>query len=376
METPIDARTADRILAAVAGVAAVIALVEGPKPLWAIALIGLALVPWVLVLVGRDLPPLLFVGAAVLPIVPVVAFVTIGVVVFMTTSAASRYAARVDDPRRVAAVAVGVAAVPFLCVLSPHPDLYGALYFAFGDLFGVLVGALQRRAARLATRLREADARLAEAEQHAERQRIARDVHDLVAHSLTVVVLHVGGARRVLRLDPAAAEGALAEAERVCRESLDGIRGVVGLLRDVDGPQPVSLDLDALAGTYRDAGLPVELRSTGDQAALPLATRVVLYRVVQEALANAARYAPPGEPVAVEVAVTEDGALVRVRNRRAESRVRSGAGGFGLRGLREQVAAVHGVLTSGPDGDGWLVACRLPVRRPAPVGLAAAGEPG
>ncbi len=90
---------------------------------------------------------------------------------------------------------------------------------------------------RLADELRAADAELADAAAREERHRIARDVHDLVAHSLTVVVLHVGGARRVLRSDPDAAEAALVEAERVSRESLDAIRGAVGMLRDDDEPE-------------------------------------------------------------------------------------------------------------------------------------------
>lgn len=135
-------------------------------------------------------------------------------------------------------------ALPFLSDATGHGD-GGALYFAFGDLFGVLAGVLLRRQTRLVAQLRQADARLVEAAAREERQRLARDVHDLVAHSLTIVVLHVGGARRVLRADPDAAEGALGDAERVCRESLDAIRGVVGLLRrdDPAGRPAGSLDV-------------------------------------------------------------------------------------------------------------------------------------
>jgi signal transduction histidine kinase len=177
------------------------------------------------------------------------------------------------------------------------------------------------------------------------------------------VVLHVGGARRVLRADPAAAEAALADAERVCRESLDGIRGVVGLLRDADPRPGVSLDLAEVVRTYCAAGVDVTLSVEGEPEALPLAARVVLYRVVQEALANAARYAPAPGAVTVAVRATGDEAEVRVENPRGEHR--PSAGGFGLTGLREQVAAIGGELRGGPEGDAWVVACRLPVARPA-----------
>ncbi|GAA4742524.1 hypothetical protein GCM10025783_12380 [Amnibacterium soli] len=357
------AATTDRIYAAVALVAAVLALVESTTPPWRVAAVAVALVPWALVVARREPPAWLFLVLAVLPVVPVVIVGDVGVVLFMTTAALSRFASRSVDLRVLAAVVLAVAAVPFVPALVRDHAPNGAGYFAFGDVFGALVGLLVWRTDRLAARLREADADLAAARAREERQRIARDVHDLVAHSLTVVVLHVGGARRVLRADPAAAEAALADAERVCRESLDGIRGVVGLLRDPDARQGVSLDLAELVGTYRAAGVAVASRIEGDAAALPLATRVVLYRVVQEALANAARHAPPGGAVTVAVRVAAEAAHVRVENPHGERR--PSAGGFGLAGLREQVAAVGGDLTGGPDAGSWVLDCRLPVVRHA-----------
>ncbi len=358
----------DRIYAGVAVIAAVLTFVESPEPLWTIGAVLVALVPWALVATRRDPPAWLFLALAVLPVVAVVIVNDLGVVIFMTTAAASRFACRAEDRRAVLVVTVAVAVVPFIPALlgSSHPN--GAGYFAFGDVFGVLVGVVLRRGDRLAARLREADNRLAEAKQLQERQRIARDVHDLVAHSLTVVVLHVGGARRLLRTDPEAAEAALADAERVCRESLDGIRGVVGLLRDTESSSSgLSLDLDALIGTYRTAGVDVRLTTTGDPAELPLGTRVTLYRVVQESMANAARYAPPGSAVTADVAVAPDEAACRIVNDRGAGAGRSG--GFGLAGLREQVASADGVLTSGPEGDRWVVLCRLPVQQVSAVGV-------
>jgi signal transduction histidine kinase len=363
MAATTDTATTDRIYAVVAAVAAALTFVESPKPLWCVAAVLVALVPWALVVTRREPPAWLFLALAVLPIVPVVLANDVGVVLFMTTAAASRFASRTDDLRLVVAATVLVATVALLPSLLRDHGPNGAGYFAFGDAFGVLVGVLLRRTNRLAERLREADASLVAARGREEQQRIARDVHDLVAHSLTVVVLHVGGARRMLRADPTAAEEALADAERVCRESLDGIRGVVGLLRDEDAPAGVSLDLDALVGTYRAAGLEVASTIEGDPGGLPLAGRVVLYRVLQEALANAARYAPRPGAVVLAVRVDDAAATVRVENPRGAPR--PSAGGFGLAGLREQVAAVGGELAGGPEGDRWVVACRLPVVRPA-----------
>jgi signal transduction histidine kinase len=238
----------------------------------------------------------------------------------------------------------------------------GAIYFAFGGAFSVLVGVLLRRATRLADELRAAEGELADAAARDERHRLARDVHDLVAHSLTVVVLHVGGARRVLRSDPDAAEAALTKAERVSRESLDAIRGVVGMLRDDDESGAGSLDLERLVATYRSAGLPVELRIIGTAEPLSLPLRLTLYRVVREALANAAQHSAPGTSAAVEIGIDDHAVVARVSNEFTPTGATDpDPEGYGLVGLREQTASLGGELSSGPEGDSWVVECRLPV---------------
>ena len=354
------------------------AVAEGPRTPLVLACVALALVPWALLVAGRPLPLSAFAVLTMGPVVPVVLAAThVGGALFLTTAASSWIASRADRPALVAATTAAAVALPLLPVVLPGgTDDVGSVYFAFGNVLGVLVGLLVHRATRLADDLRAADARLSEAATREERHRIARDVHDLVAHSLTVVVLHVGGARRVLRTDPTAAEGALADAERVCRESLDGIRGVVGLLRDDNAPPRVlSLDLDELAEGYRAAGLPVVGRTTGNPASLPLAVRVTLHRVVQEALANAARHAVPGTPVRVDVAAADAGVVARITNERPTSATPPAArstGGYGLLGLGERVAALGGELSSGPRGGTWVVECHLPLsaaaRQPVPAG--------
>lgn len=368
----------DPVYALIAVVSAGMALLEGPLVLPVATCLALALVPWVLVAVGAELPLSLFAVMAVAPVVPVVAWSGVGSALFLTVAAASRVASRSDRRRLVVVTTAATAAVPFAPFLGLLPPGVGeaergagSLYFAFGTVLGALVGVLLHRAAVLTEDLRVAHERLADAAARQERQRIARDVHDLVAHSLTVVVLHVGGARRVLRTDPRAAEGALEEAERVCRESLDGIRGVVGLLRSEQDERPVlSLDLAELALGYRAAGLPVTLHTSGFPESLPLVVRVTLHRVVQEALANAGRHAGVA-PVEVRVVVDDAGVDARVTNGCpiAEPPTAAGGhGGYGLVGLRERVVSLGGELTSGPVGDAWVVRCRLPRHGPVRVG--------
>ncbi len=359
---------ADRVYTGVAVLAALLAFVQGPRSVAVVACVLLALVPWAVIATGRRLPTAAFAVLGVLPVVPLALLAGVGGALFLSTAVGSRVASRTDGRWLVVSTAGAVAVLPFLTFLVGKGET-GAWYFAFGDGFGVIAGVLLRRAARLADDLRIADARLAEAGAREERHRIARDVHDLVAHSLTVVVLHVGGARRVLRNDPAAAEGALADAERVCRESLDGIRGVVGLLREDDaGHRGVTLDLDELAGVYRAAGLPVHIQATGAPESLPLLLRITLHRVVQEALANAARHAAPATGAVVEVTVDGAGALARITNERPVPAAPSTGprpGGYGLIGLRERVFSLGGELTGRPEGNRWVVECRLPLRVPS-----------
>ena len=319
----LGARFTDLVYAALAFVAAVLTLIGEQLDPWIVAAVVVALVPWVLVVAGIRLPLVAFAVLAIVPLIPVVVTTGIGAAIFLTSAAASRLASRSDQPWLVGVVTAVVVVLPFTAFLFGFDEWdVGAIYFAFGGAFSVLVGLLLRRSTRLAEELRVADAELAEAAAREERHRIARDVHDLVAHSLTVVVLHVGGARRVLRSDPDAAEAALVEAERVSRESLDAIRGAVGLLRDDEGPDIGSLDLERLVTTYRSAGLPVELRIEGNSETLPLSVRVTLYRVVQEALANAARHSTPGTPTSVEISI---GPEQRRRANRERARPEHGA---------------------------------------------------
>ena len=330
-------------------------------------LLAVAVVPWVLLALGRPPRSWLLVVAGLTPVVAILVVDELNASVFLGTTVLSFLASRADRTGQLVVLVAAGAALPFASLTGSRSN-EGIFYFAIGDLFGIVVGMLLGHSRRLDAQLRTADARLVALSAQEERTRLARDVHDLVAHSLTVVVLQVGGARRVLRADPSRAERALEEAERMCRESLDGIREVVGLLRAGDEASGAAVDLLRLVETYRAAGVDGDLETDDRTDALPLLVRGTLYRVVQEALANAARYRSPDSRVSVRTAVEDDGVTVSVSNAGSPGQ-RSRPGGFGLAGLREQVTAIGGTLQSGPVAGRWVVECRLPQDVTARAGL-------
>lgn len=352
-----ELRAADVIAAAVALAAAAVTVVGVRADPFVTACLVIALIPWALIVARRPLPLAVFTPIALAPLVAIVLADGIDGSLFIATAVATRVASRTDSRAAVVATTVAAIGLGFLGPLSGHEPNVGSVYFAFGDLFGVLCGSQVRRIVRLTRDLGVAERRLDAAVIDAERRGLARDVHDLVAHSLTVVVLHIGGARRLLRSDVGAAEAALLDAERVGRESLDGVREVVGLLRD-DAPREPAMDVAGLIETYRAAGVRID-PVVADLDGLPLVQRVTAARVLRESLANAARYGAPGAPVSVRIAVDGEALAVRVANRRVPGTGR--VGGFGLQGLREQVTAAGGSLTGGPEQDDWLVRCRLPL---------------
>ncbi len=197
-----------------------------------------------------------------------------------------------------------------------------------------------------------------------ERQRIAREIHDVVAHSLAVTMLHLTGARLALQRDPKEAEEALLEAERLGRESLAEIRRTVGLLAPegtgTAAPMPAAADIPQLVREFEAAGLDVDFELTGDPCTLPAATGLGLYRVAQESLSNVVRHAP-NTRTTMSLCVADEMVSLRVRNRLASStRAASADGGLGVRGMRERVTLLGGELRAGPDGDWWCVDVELP----------------
>jgi signal transduction histidine kinase len=233
-------------------------------------------------------------------------------------------------------------------------------------LTGVFVRT-RRHSALLAARNAALD-RQAEQAVFAERARIARDMHDIIAHHLSVVVLQAAGCRA--QGTPSLA--ALEKIESSGRQALIETRRLLGVWRGPGEiatlvPQPGIGELAALATSVRSAGLPVSLAIDGDHAKLPPAVDVCVYRIVQEALTNVLKHAGPAR-AAVTVNCADDAVMIEVADDGRENPVAGAhAGRHGLVGMRERVAVFGGELRAGPEpGGGFAVRARLPLHdRPA-----------
>lgn len=235
--------------------------------------------------------------------------------------------------------------------------------------------SLEERAARL-EREQENGARRAVNE---ERARIARELHDVVAHSVSVMVVQAGAARRVLGRDPDRAAEALSSIETTGRQALDELRRLLGMLREYSdqppslAPQPQLRDLDALVAQVEEAGVGVQLTVEGQPRELPSGIDLSVFRIVQEALTNTLKHAGPAHAhIALRYSSTELVLQVIDDGRGAADRVgrRDGNGngigdrrdGQGLVGMRERVALYGGQLRTGPKpGGGYEVEARLPL---------------
>jgi signal transduction histidine kinase len=280
------------------------------------------------------------------------------------------------SPSRVTAWTLGLVAVacPVIVGVVQDPSEVSVGVWIVGIAFPWIIARAVARQIELAAQLDATRRELAQQTLLEERRRIARDVHDFVGHGLAGMMLQVTSARHVLRRDPAAAEEALQSAEAVGRASMRELRRTVELLRaegeaGATAPLPSALEIPALVDQARDGGLAVELRLRGDLARVAPNVGVALYRIAQEALANAARHAPHARTT-LGVAVVDGGVtlvaettgplLGRVENDEPE-RAR-----YGVVGMRERSAALGGELTAGPTPTGWRVDCRLPVEAPEP----------
>ena len=272
----------------------------------------------------------------------------------------------------VSSVGVAVASVVGLVaiLLGRHlQDTYllGGIVWPAAVAFGVGVGVLIRVLLRTMDELAAAQDELSNEAVRAERQRIARDVHDVVAHSMTVSMLHMTAARMALeRGDDAAAIEALEEAERAGRSSLRDVRSTVGLLRDdadssLDAPEPTADDIDDLVASWQHAGMQVELRRQTDTIGIGDATGLTLFRIVQESLANAARHLPEATNC---VEVARHGVTVEVVVSSTGAPPPPIGDGHGLVGMRERVEALGGRVLAGPRPDGWRVEAILPLDGP------------
>jgi signal transduction histidine kinase len=308
-------------------------------------------------------------------------YVVLGFPVFMLGPAVLvtlyTVASRLD--RRTGLVVLGAAEALLAVLLWFGPSFPGAgswlLFSAIlgGAWFlGDIVRRWQRAADAHAQRARELEqareelARLAVA---AERLRIARELHDVVAHSMSVIAMHAGSGRLAASRDPAAARKALEVVEQSSRDALAEMRRLVTVLRDADdvgpvlAPAPGLRDVHRLVAEVAAAGVTVDVRTEGDLEAVPDGVSLAAYRIVQEALTNVVRHVGPGRARLsvtvgdgrVVLAVTDDG------DRPAATHVAKAGHGHGLVGMRERAALYGGDLTAGPGPDGgWQVAGWLP----------------
>jgi signal transduction histidine kinase len=246
---------------------------------------------------------------------------------------------------------------------------YVAIVFVSGWVLGVVLAARRSYAHALEEKTAALEAARQELARRAvveERTRIARDLHDILAHAMSVITVQAGVGAHLMDRDPGQAAGALRVIEETGRGALQEMRRLLGALRADDlptEPQPGLASLDLLATQTTAAGVPVELRIEGPARPLPAGLEVSAYRVAQEALTNTIKHAPGGRarltvryrPRTVEVEVVDSG---------GEADPSPSDGGHGLRGMHERVALYGGVLEAGPCAGGFRVIASFPTDVP------------
>jgi signal transduction histidine kinase len=231
----------------------------------------------------------------------------------------------------------------------------------FTVLLPMLLGRItyNRRLRIAADRRRAADDAVA-----TERARIARELHDVVAHAMAVMVVQAGAARTIVDRDPDGAKAAMGEVETMGRTGLVEMRRLIGVLTADDDvaermPQAGLAHLDELLRTVRAAGVPVELLRVGDERPLPAGADVNAYRVIQEALTNTLKHAGKAH-ASVTLAYTEDALVIEIADDGVGPR-HDGPPGHGLIGMRERVGVFGGSLDAGRRaGGGFVVRARFP----------------
>ncbi|MFZ6004903.1 MAG: sensor histidine kinase [Actinomycetota bacterium] len=343
-----------------------LAYLDEPGTLLEVALLAPALGAFVLRAVVPRLYAEIFAIAVIVPVGLVIAQQGHLEGMFFAVTLVTLYTAwHLGVSARSAVIVAAAAATPWLVsqVLGGS-DAIGWMAWSSATLFTFGLGMGLRTQERVIAELEEAREALAQQAVAEERRRIARDLHDLAGHTLAAVLLHVTGARHVLRRDVDEAERALLDAEAVGRASLDQIRATVAALRtDEHGTDPSlagSADLADLVEEYQRAGLRIDLRIATDVADLTGPVGTALHRIAREALANVARHAPRN---AVEVVLAGEGCgvLLRVSDHgRPAAQPERGTGHFGLIGMQERARALGGELSAGPTANGWTVSAVMP----------------
>jgi signal transduction histidine kinase len=245
--------------------------------------------------------------------------------------------------------------------------LFGALLATLGLSWTLGLLARTRRTAR-ESRIAQEQAEEEEARARKdviveqERNRIARDMHDIVAHSLAVVIAQADGARYAQAKDPASTAAALSTISTTAREALSDVRILLSQLRHSQGesPQPVLEDLDRLIGQMRSAGLTIARSESGTPLALGTSQQLAIYRIVQEALTNALRHGDQEEEVQVQFDWSPDGVELSISNALPAAPHPPAVEGHGLVGMRERAILVGGWLTAEPRQGRFVVTAGIP----------------
>jgi signal transduction histidine kinase len=296
-------------------------------------------------------------------------------------------AAAVTAGRRTAAWVIagcGFAALNILALLAPigpiHPNAW-SLGHALGTLTWLLLlltGAeLLRIRSERAAEVRRTRAEEERRQASEERLRIARELHDVLAHNISMINVQAGVALHLMDERPEQARTALTAIKEASKEALTEVRSVLGVLRQVDETAPRSptaglARLDDLVSRARVAGITVRTRTTGDPRPLPAGVDLAAFRIVQEALTNVTRHAGPGVTATVHLAYGDGDLVLEVQDDGRGAPGDLPDGGNGIAGMRERVAALGGDLVAGPrpGADGFRVRARLPAKLLGP------GEPG
>ncbi|WP_084534871.1 sensor histidine kinase [Nocardia yamanashiensis] len=273
----------------------------------------------------------------------------------------------------VAALTTPLASIPVALVMIAELAFFesighveeGLPVYAIAVLCGWMTGQFMNFQRRYLYQERENQEVRTAAAADEERRRIAREVHDVIAHSLSITLLHVTAARHALQTDRDVDEAvdALTDAERLGRQAMADIRRTVGLLDQrptLHKPEPGLDDIAELVADFVRAGMEVDYRMSGDSSAVSAGMGLALYRICQESLANIAKHAP-GASARLRIALCAKDITVEIGNTLpAGAAVRPGRG-MGIDGMRQRTALLGGDLQAGPADDGWRVYARIPM---------------
>ncbi|WP_327144678.1 sensor histidine kinase [Nocardia sp. NBC_01327] len=273
----------------------------------------------------------------------------------------------------IAAIAPLIASIPVACAMIAellffesigHLDI-GAPIWIFAVTCGWMTGQMLNYQRRYLYQERESQEIRAVRAADEERRRIAREVHDVIAHSLSITLLHVTAARHALQTDRDVDDAveALTDAERLGRQAMADIRRTVGLLGQLPTPQapePDLDDIDDLVADFVRAGMPVEYSLDGDRSGITAGVGLALYRISQESLANIAKHAP-GATARLRIVLRTRDITVTVTNTLPAGAAARPGRGMGISGMRQRADLLGGTLSSGPVDEGWQVVAHIPM---------------